>query len=183
MQINSYVVMVFAKNDRWLKIITIVLNNLFFLIIYQSFQFLVFFYLSRKISQMNTKMYIPALLVMLLFIGSCTPKMTTSNQSGLQKAFPISSKNLAGKYFVRERELNEKVNENPKLSGPGSIEFIDGNRASYMAPGSDMRIGITYKIIGDKIVLDIQLYNEKEEFTVIDEKTLKDSEGSIYKAE
>lgn len=89
---------------------------------------------------------------------------------------------MIGKEFVRERKLNEKVDENPELSGPGSISFRTQNEASYFAPGSDMGIGVIYKIMGNKIILDIQLYNEKKEFTALDEKRLKDAEGNIYKA-
>lgn len=140
------------------------------------------FFIFQEKSQMNTKKYIPILLVIFLSICSCNQKITTSNQSTIKNAFPISSKNLIGKEFVRERKLNEKVDENPELSGPGSISFRTQNEASYFAPGSDMGIGVIYKIMGNKIILDIQLYNEKKEFTALDEKRLKDAEGNIYKA-
>lgn len=45
-----------------------------------------------------------------------------------------------------------------------------------------MGISGTYQIIGDKIILESKFYSKKNVFTLIDENTLKDESGRIYKA-
>lgn len=131
---------------------------------------------------MNINKYTPILLAAFLVANACTSKIKESNPSITKEVVSTKSKNLTGKRFVRDRNLDEKVNENPELSNPGSINFKSESEVSYFAPGSDMGISGTYQIIGDKVILESKFYSKKNVFTLIDENTLKDESGRIYKA-
>lgn len=65
---------------------------------------------------MNINKYTPILLAAFLVANACTSKIKESNPSTTKEVVSTKIKNLTGKRFVRDRNLDEKVNENPELS-------------------------------------------------------------------
>ncbi|WP_139420558.1 hypothetical protein [Chryseobacterium mulctrae] len=117
-------------------------------------------------------------LTSLFLMNSCKPNGSKENQkTEIVTTSVAAKKNLTNKSFLQQVE---KPNSDPMLS-PGFINFKSESTAHFAGYGSDIIEDCTYKVTGNSIMLVSNQLQHKYQLTIVDDKTLKDKYGYLWK--